>query len=261
MFMTAEQKAPELLTIPCTATTSSSSSSPPKYLQDTKLPSSSSPIVFPTITTTTTKESQQESLSSRRPNDFLNNNTTTDNLLNTHQSGGRLIPGAPRTPVSKLTPMMMSRSGSTDSNGGSSSKPMLRARSHSEQRPENHQQRSVPSEQQPLPLKNNNAMTSSPLARRVRSATTLRPSDEDSLPLKTLVASKQQQLYQQQQLQRKNNEEEEGEEEIGVVGGGKESHRRSISAGEATSTKKVCDISVWHFLSIFTLCNYRLFKK
>jgi hypothetical protein len=156
----------------------------------------------------------------------------TDYLSN---SVGRLVPGAATTtppprhlmnsPVPKLTPM--TRSGSTD--GG---KPMLRARSHSEQRPV-HEQQPQPQPQQRSPLavplsadKQNNM--SSPLARRVRSATTLRPSEEDRVPLKALINNKQQQKQQHQsQLQQVDKKKQN------------ESHRRSISADNATEKKKV----------------------
>ncbi|KAI7875689.1 hypothetical protein K492DRAFT_28529 [Lichtheimia hyalospora FSU 10163] len=76
--------------------------------------------------------------------------------------------------------------------------PMMRARSQSDQR-------------QPIPLRNRQGSSPDPkveesslkptpaglpLARRVRSATTLRPTEEDSVPLKALIANKQHQLYQ-----------------------------------------------------------------
>ncbi|KAF1800387.1 kinase-like domain-containing protein [Mucor lusitanicus] len=106
------------------------------------------------------------------------------------QSNSSSIPGAPpprnlmNSPVSKLVPL--SRSGSAEGGG----KPMIRARSHSEQRPMLEQERERSSSfdtGQPVPtapsLKNASvANISSPLARRVRSATTLRPpSDEESM--------------------------------------------------------------------------------
>ncbi|KAI8063099.1 hypothetical protein BDF21DRAFT_130994 [Thamnidium elegans] len=116
MFMTAEQKAAESLNI-----TNGQINSCPKYIPD----SSSKPMSLDSPPSLL-----QES--PRRNLDLL----LGDNLANhtdfLSHHGGRLVPGATRnlmnTPVSKLTPM--TRTGSAD--GG---KPMIRARSHSEQRP------------------------------------------------------------------------------------------------------------------------------
>lgn len=80
--------------------------------------------------------------------------------------------------------------------------PMMRARSQSDQRqavPLRNRQGSSPdtataAAREESSLKPSHAGL--PLARRVRSATTLRPTEEDSVPLKALIANKQQQLYQ-----------------------------------------------------------------
>lgn len=190
MFMTAEQKAAELVSIPNGQM--NTSSPPPKYLPDTSPKTSELPnLESPT-----------------RRNDYLGDNLNSQTDFLSHHSG-RLVPGAPRnlmnTPVSKLTPM--TRTASADSG-----KPVIRARSNSEQRPGTDETSLV------VPKISN---VSSPLARRVRSATTLRPSDQ--LPLKALVANKQ--LYNQMQHDEKVKSSD--------------SHRRSISADNATSTKKV----------------------
>ncbi|CEG69461.1 Putative STE/STE20/YSK protein kinase [Rhizopus microsporus] len=111
---------------------------------------------------------------------------------------------APRSllgsPISKLTPM--TRSGSSD-NG----KPMIRARSHSDQRPDHQQQYDVP----PVPQLRGNVV---PLARRVRSATTLRPVEDKPPTQKSPKPT-----------DRKNKNTE--------------SHRRSISADNTENTKKM----------------------
>jgi hypothetical protein len=167
------------------------------------------------------------------------NSTTDTDCLSS--SAGRLVPGITSTtppplrhlmssPVPKLTPM--TRSGSTDSGsggGGDGSKPMLRARSHSDQRPI-HEQQLQPQPQQRSPLAvpmdgDKHSSMGSPLTRRVRSEATLRPSEDDRVPLKALINNKQQQKHQQQlesEYKKQN-----------------ESHRRSISADNATEKKKV----------------------
>lgn len=226
MFMTPEQKAAELLSIP---NGQINTSSPPKYLSESS-PLSKSNTTSPILPS---KPPSSPSLNNQFQEPLSRNDTTLD--FPSHQSG-RLVPGAPRnimhSPVSKLTPM--TRGGSSE--GG---KPMLRARSHSEQPPMQDQYQrnyfgssdhdfsppAVPN------LKNAMSNISSPLARRVRSATTLRPSEEDSVPLKTLVVNKQIQHQQQQQLQKAS----ENDAKIKST----DSHRRSISADNATNTKKV----------------------
>ncbi|EIE90620.1 hypothetical protein RO3G_15331 [Rhizopus delemar RA 99-880] len=75
------------------------------------------------------------------------------------------------SPVSKLTPM--TRSGSSDTG-----KPTLRARSHSEQ---SHGQQPTTYDVPPVPYLRDSDANALPLARRVRSATTLRPPEEDSM--------------------------------------------------------------------------------
>ncbi|ORE03016.1 kinase-like protein [Rhizopus microsporus var. microsporus] len=93
---------------------------------------------------------------------------------------------APRSllgsPISKLTPM--TRSGSSE-NG----KPMIRARSHSDQRPDHQQQYDIP----PVPQLRGNVV---PLARRVRSATTLRPMVQEALNRNTSFTSEAE-MYKQ----------------------------------------------------------------
>lgn len=219
--MTPEQKAAELLTIP---NGQLSGSSPPKYLAD-GLPKSTatSPILL---------SKQTDYPSSNSPfQEPLPRTDTTTNELTTQQNGG-LVPGAPRnimhSPVSKLTPM--TRGVSAD--GG---KPMLRARSHSEQPPMQDQYQrnkfnTTNHETAPLAVPAVKASNiSSPLARRVRSATTLRPSEDDNSPLKTLMANKQ--FQQKQQQQQKPIQTETKSKTT-------DSHRRSISADNATHTKK-----------------------
>ncbi len=225
MFMTPEQKAAELLTIP---NGQMNTLSPPKYLSDSSPLSksaSTSPILLPKSTGSPSPNSQfqEPPLRNEASYDFAS-----------HQSG-RLVPGAPRnlmhSPVSKLTPM--TRVGSSE--GG---KPMLRARSHSEQPPmqDQHQRNQFGSSDHDFTppavpnLKSAMSNISSPLARRVRSATTLRPSEEDSLPLKTMMVNKQIQQQQQQLLQKSNDSDRMKPTD---------SHRRSISADNATNTKKV----------------------
>jgi hypothetical protein len=204
-------------------------------------------------------------------------------------SSEKLVPGAPSpsgighhnsgsslmgSPVSKLTPL--TPLGTVDN-----SKPMLRARSHSEQRPvreqtssnrlerhHHHHQLSVPHNNHPyqgssldpnsipaVPTNANikNPMASSPLARRVRSATSLRQNEEDSVPLKALVANKQQQLYNhhhqhQQSVPSANislkNDDQDGNKTGSHSG---DSHRRSISADNLSNSKKV-SVEKWPFL-------------
>ncbi|KAI8887173.1 kinase-like protein [Backusella circina FSU 941] len=163
MFMNTDQKSDLLAPPPNTNMNTGggmghfSNPSSPQLSNDIKLPS---PILFP------------KSLDS-----FPTNNN------NVPQTEKTPIPGAPSpsglmgSPVSKLTPL--TPLGTVDS-----SKPMLRARSHSEQRPVREQA----SNRLDLPTNANikNTMTSSPLARRVRSATSLRQNEEDSVPLKAL---------------------------------------------------------------------------
>lgn len=225
MFITPEQKAAELLTIP---NGQLSASSPPKYLAD-GLPNSTatSPILL--------SKQTDYPLSNSPFQEPLSRTDTPTNELMPQQNGG-LVPGAPRnimhSPVSKLTPM--TRGVSAD--GG---KPMLRARSHSEQPPKQDQYQrnqfnTTNHETTPLSVpavKNVASNISSPLARRVRSATTLRPSEDDNSPLKTLMANKQFQQKQQQQQQQKSTQTE-------IKSKTTDSHRRSISADNATHTKK-----------------------
>lgn len=238
MFMTAEQKAAESLNI-----SNGQINHSPKFIPENspKPPISldSPPSLLP----------HQES--PRRNNDLLLNDNLNNHIDFLSHHGGRLVPGATRnlmnTPVSKLTPM--TRAGSNDG-----SKPMIRARSHSDQRavhetgqklypgalsvPDGHESisLSVPN------LKNAMSNGSSPLARRVRSATTLRPSNENSLPLKTVIANKQ--LHQQQQL---------NHDELKLMSN--DSHRRSISADNVTPKKKV----TYLYIHINTLCLNLMF--
>lgn len=119
--------------------------------------------------------------------------------------------------------------------------PMMRARSQSDQR-------------QPVPLRNRQGSSPDtkndesslkpshaglPLARRVRSATTLRPTEEDSVPLKALIANKQQQLYQSSA-----NVQSASSSSSPSNTNKHHDHRRSISAD---STPKVNHpYSLWH---------------
>ncbi|KAG1461715.1 hypothetical protein G6F46_000650 [Rhizopus delemar] len=117
------------------------------------------------------------------------------------------------SPVSKLTPM--TRSGSSDTG-----KPTLRARSHSEQ---SHGQQPTTYDVPPVPYLRDSDANALPLARRVRSATTLRPPEEDSVklsskPLRPINDKK------------KNNSTE--------------SHRRSISADNTKNTEKMVQDSL-----------------
>lgn len=146
MFMTAEQKAAE-----------AQNQTPPKYVTESPPPDQLDEQK--TVKEKTAKESPPPLLTDQ-------SKTQQESLLN--HTSARLVPGAsPRnlmnSPVSKLVPL--SRSGSTD--GG---KPMIRARSHSEQRTE--------PDMIKMPVN-----VPSPLARRVRSATTLRPSDDNPLQI------------------------------------------------------------------------------
>ncbi|KAI7848192.1 hypothetical protein BDC45DRAFT_523987 [Circinella umbellata] len=166
-------------------------------------------------------------------------------------SSNRLVPGrqlltptstpptnSPLGHNSKLSPRIMASS-SPDTALLHSSKPMVRARSHSDQQSardtsslsmtsttqgllkvessHHHLQKNNkhyhhrPAPSVPIAHMSNSSITTMnigedrglkpnmnglPLARRVRSATTLRQSEEDRVPLKALVANKQQQLYQ-----------------------------------------------------------------
>lgn len=228
MFMTAEQKAAE-------AQNQSGGNliHPPKYVAE----GSPSPTFTPPI-----KSEQSSSASSvTSSNTGLLNETNhhsptasfvLNDQLNSQQesllnhTSSRLVPGAsPRnlmnSPVSKLVPL--SRSGSTDS-----SKPMIRARSHSEQRTVFDQNgRETDNTVVKMPVN-----VSSPLARRVRSATTLRPSEEDeeeSSPTKLIMNKQQPKFLNPLQI---------NYEEKAV----KESHRRSISDTSSNKKKVICQI-------------------
>lgn len=297
MFMTAEQKAAETLPIPnSNLNMPTSLSASPNFTVDNSLiqhnltkasesannsnnssnSSGSSTLIKPAVSTpnATTLNNIHGQLGDlpSRPN-TVRDLTPPDHLSGSHEflvnhNGGRLVPGAspPRnlmnSPVSKLVPL--SRSGSAEGGGGGSGgigvggKPMIRARSHSEQRPIHEQQggggggsgsgggnRLSPFDIDQHPqaassLKNAMSNVSSPLARRVRSATTLRPpSDEDSVNLKSLVNNKQQH-YQVQQAQIASSTPATRGKEPNSANQPSDSHRRSISADNASSNKKVC---------------------
>ncbi|KAI8143665.1 hypothetical protein BJV82DRAFT_100266 [Fennellomyces sp. T-0311] len=187
---------------------------------------------------------------------------TTDQLM----SSTRLIPGlhsrqltpssTPAQPAlghgAKLSPRMAS---SSPENGLYASKPMSRARSHSDQHqsfepsngllkvePHHHSRRlhrPAPSVPTVSPQSTEDSglkptIAALPLARRVRSATTLRQSEEDTVPLKALVANKQQQLYQASIHANSTGVTEKSSQEIKDKQ--PHDHRRSISAD---STPKV----------------------
>lgn len=183
MFMTAEQKAAEQLNMPSPPTPLST---PPSLTT----PSSTPPLPSNIPVTDTLPQRSDFSIGG-----------DTHDFLSLHSK--RLVPRN-LTPVSKLTPM--TRTASADAAAANKT----RARSHSEQRPDTTNSLAVPK-----------LASSSPLARRVRSATTLRP-PEDGVPLKSLVANK---MYQQQQQRE--------DEKV------KDSHRRSISADNGSPHKKV----------------------
>ncbi|KAI8393384.1 uncharacterized protein BYT42DRAFT_609180 [Radiomyces spectabilis] len=175
-------------------------------------------------------------------------------------SSGKLVPGAhirshaplgsPST--AKLSPS--NRSASSDT--GLEGRPMSRARSHSDQRMVLDQNRSGsshahavhghhPSFAEAIPNATSNLKghvnTSSPLARRVRSAISLRHSEEDSMPLKTLVANKQQQIYQASKhaqqpvkMSKQSSMTPDGKQTPQTY----ESHRRSISADHVDESRK-----------------------
>lgn len=223
MFMTAEQKAAEaqnqnggnFMVMPKYVSEGSSSSISVKLEPPPSLPSSATNTIHGQL-----DEPKTIKESSTIPSLSLNEQKTMqqESLLN--HTSARLVPGAsPRnlmnSPVSKLIPL--SRSGSSDG-----SKPMIRARSHSEQR--------IPYEQNDNSVVKMPVNVSSPLARRVRSATTLRPPEEDGTPLKQILNKQQQ---QQQQVKPLNPLQIDFEEKKV-----KDSHRRSIS--DISSNKKVC---------------------
>ncbi|KAL7324415.1 kinase that interacts with cdc31p, variant 4 [Mucor circinelloides] len=265
MFMTAEQKAAENLNIPnhlnnsTTLLSNNFTIDTPHFVKATEsiMTSNSSPATSSTMTTTTTTTTATATTHIHgqlgdmpsRPN-TARDMSPPDQLSSSHEfmashSSGRLVPGAPpprnlmNSPVSKLMPL--SRSGSSE--GG---KPMIRARSHSEQRPMHEQERErSPSFDigQPVPMAPNlkNAMSnvSSPLARRVRSATTLRLSpDQDSVNLKASINNKQ----QQQQQPVKQIQVTPSSPVVSTTVDkplSSDSHRRSISADNASSNKKI----------------------
>ncbi|CEP11169.1 hypothetical protein [Parasitella parasitica] len=251
MFMTAEQKAAEsLLNIP--SNNNLAIDSTPNHIKtaETTLDSFSNTLMkstanTPTAATLSNIHGQLGDLPSR-PSTIRDMAPPPDQLSNglefiASHSNGRLVPGAPpprnlmNSPVSKLVPL--SRSGSTD--GG---QPMLRAKSHSEQNYMHEQGTSSFDTQQPVPLvpnlKNAMANVSSPLARRVRSATTLRPSADQENVKKTLLSNKQQQ-HLQQQIQVTPSSPVLTRAETRNPGQSTDSHRRSISADNASSNKKL----------------------
>ncbi|KAI9496166.1 hypothetical protein BDB00DRAFT_166405 [Zychaea mexicana] len=209
----------------------------------------------------------------------------TDQLM----SSNRLVPGGghsrqrtpsstpPNQPIlghsSKLSPRMASSSPET---GIYASKPMARARSHSDQQsardptpggllkvePHHHlkgnrHHRPAPS----VPVAHTSTVATDdsssgsssglkpntaglPLARRVRSATTLRQSEEDSVPLKALVANKQHQLYHASRKNSSNGDVDKVEQTNEYIKGKQlHDHRRSISAD---STPKVLIFSCFY---------------
>ncbi|KAG1219364.1 hypothetical protein G6F35_007547 [Rhizopus arrhizus] len=181
MFMNPE-KLPDLLAPP--------SGSNNLVSTEISLPS---PILQPKIPDSPKLEHTSVKIDNQKPPE-TNKIALSRNLLN--------------SPVSKLTPM--TRSGSSDTG-----KPTLRARSHSEQ---SHGLQPTMYDAPPVPYLRDSDANALPLARRVRSATTLRPPEEDSVklsskPLRPINDKK------------KNNSTE--------------SHRRSISADNTKNTEKV----------------------
>ncbi|KAI8989978.1 hypothetical protein BDB01DRAFT_488816 [Pilobolus umbonatus] len=133
-------------------------------------------------------------------------------------NGGRLVPGTPPRNlinIPKLTPM--SRSGSADSNGG---KIMVRTRSQSEQKPNYKSNEPYSSSNLVVPSELlQSSIYTAHATRRVRSATTLRPAEEE----RSNLINKR--IYNPSQ--RTSDEKST------------DSHRRSISADNVTDKKKM----------------------
>ncbi|KAI9486884.1 MAG: hypothetical protein EXX96DRAFT_550935 [Benjaminiella poitrasii] len=217
MFLNSDQKPPELLTISNNLNNINNNSNipSPKFIIENRLPSpnpfmannTSNSLPVTPLTTTNIHGQLDDPFSkptSKKETSSLNDLTTTNSDPQANYNTAKLMPDAsPRhlmnSSVPKLVPM--TRAGPLE--GG---KPMIRARSHSEQRLgiEHEKPRLVsapigtsssePDQSVPIlsNFKNSTTNISSPLARRVRSATTLRPSEEENSSYKALMHSKQQ---------------------------------------------------------------------
>ncbi|KAI7898611.1 uncharacterized protein BX663DRAFT_236619 [Cokeromyces recurvatus] len=218
MFMNTEQKSLELLTIP----NNNINHSPTKYMNENRLPSpnpfmenntKSNSLPVTPLTTNHIHSQLDDSISKQNikkktakdiPNVDTSSNHNTAKLVPEATSPRHLM----NSPVPKLVPMTLS--GSLE--GG---KPMIRARSHSVQRPTNDYEKgrlnsapmivSLSETDQLVPnCKSSSVNVPSPLARRARSATTLRPSEEENGSFKILVNSKQPKYLTQDESQRQN---------------------------------------------------------
>ncbi|KAF7721702.1 hypothetical protein EC973_004291 [Apophysomyces ossiformis] len=200
----------------------------------------------------------------------LSEQTATSDSLS---SCGRLVPGQRQgqllanTAASKLTPG--SRAGSPEETIHVS-RTISRVRSHSDQKTVREQQQppkpDVPTHKYQqanlsipgtLGLPVTDALSSSsgsnpkqkanssfsPLARRVRSATSLRHTEEDKVPLKALVANKQHQLYQAS-VQANRPELRKRSESNSAHKQAHDSHRRSISADNEELCRGMMSTSV-----------------
>ncbi|CAO3624315.1 unnamed protein product [Cunninghamella blakesleeana] len=231
---------------------------------------SPSPSILPTL-----EKSPHATINAPLPlgSNYLRPNSSIDSEVCTTPVGSnKLVPGANnnRLPVTysgsnKLIPLSRSVSPDDSSSSNTSSQSMSRTVSHSDQRSQQQQDNllSVPSMPTPLNNQNNNiinkqdqsssflsqnklsdSISTAHLARRVRSATTLRKSEEDSVPLKALVANKQyhhhQQQQQQQQQQQKLSLQQKTPHHLqkSITENKKYSdHRRSISADNVSKCK------------------------
>lgn len=166
------------------------------------------------------------------------------NVTESLASGSRLVPGRSLAPPPQVTHQIsMPNVASTAKLSPShlESRPMSRARSHSDQRAVQRQH----GLQQPQHLQQNRPRhqlnpsslvpdPTPPLARRVRSATTLRQPQPAEPPLKAMIVNKQQQMYKKISTERK------GSADSAVKQQPHESspHRRSISADNSRKVRK-----------------------
>ncbi|KAG2211201.1 hypothetical protein INT47_006320 [Mucor saturninus] len=179
MFMTAEQKAAEQVNM---ASPPTPLSTPPNAVSTATATVKAAP---PTASMTIPDIPQRSDFS------MGGGDIHTTDFLSSHSK--RLVPRNLTTPVSKLTPMTRTAS-------AESAVSKTRARSHSEQRAEPMVSLTVPK-----------LASSSPLARRVRSATTLRPAVEEDAVGRVVRATEKE---------------------------GKDLHRRSISADNGKMVHK-----------------------
>ncbi|ORY98775.1 hypothetical protein BCR43DRAFT_206939 [Syncephalastrum racemosum] len=164
---------------------------------------------------------------------------------------GRLVPGSSLAPPPQVTHQIsMPNVASTAKLSPShlESRPMSRARSHSDQHAVRQQQHGL---QQPQQIQQNRPRhqlnqpslvpdPTPPLARRVRSATTLRQPQTTEPPLKAVIVNKQQQMYKKISTERKGSADGAVKQQRQETSDSP--HRRSISADNSRKVWKAINL-------------------